>query len=413
MKLFNRLLGKEERSDGENIVDNGALKAFLNNEVLNKDIAMGIPAIASAVNLISSVAANVNYKLYSYNSEGKLIEEDDYRVNILNKNTGDLLNGYEMKKAFVRDYLLEGNGFIYKNTEGNRIVSLHYVAKKNVSVIKNYDPIFKKAIFMVNERQLYPYNFITIARNTDDGVTGKGLLQENNLVIKVINNMLNMLNANTASGGVKKGFLKSQRKMEESAFNKLKADFEQMYSNTNTKAIILNNGVEWQPANETSTEMQLQELYDGVSEDAGEILQVPENIKNGKASDEEYRNWFKNCIIPILTEVTAALNETMLLEYEKNNYFWKADTSELENGDIKNMFEAYEVALRSNIMQLDEAREKFGLPPVGFNYIKLGLDTVLIDTEKGTIYTPNTNMMQDMNDISNTIDNNSNNKGSD
>lgn len=88
-----------------------------------------------------------------------------------------------------------------------------------------------------------------------------------------------------------------------------------------------------------------------------------------------------------------------MLENEKDKYFWKADLSDIENGDLKSMFEAYKLALDSNILQLDEVRKKIGQPPLGFNYIKLGLDSVLMDTENGIIYTPNTNQKTTMQEI--------------
>ena len=47
-------------------------------------------------------------------------------------------------------------------------------------------------------------------------------------------------------------------------------------------------------------------------------------------------------------------------------------------------------------MQLDEVRALEDLPPLGFNYIKLGLNDVLLDTKSGKVYTPNTNAMVDL-----------------
>lgn len=335
------------------------------------------------------------------------MEKEDRRESLINKNTGNLLNGYETKRAFVRDYMLKGNGYIYKNMDRNNVESLHYVDCMNVSVDTNCEPIFKKAKYIVGGRAYYPTEFITIARNSKNGVTGMGLLGENTLIIKLVNNMINMLNANVKGGGVKKGFLRSERNLTRDALDKLKEDFEKLY-NTNTegstKVVTLNHGLEFIPATESSTELQLSELYKGISDDVSQLANVPENIKSGKANESEYRNWFKNCINPILEEICGALNETMLLESEKDTYFWRADTSEIEKTDLKSTFEAYKVALDGNIMQLDEVREKIGIPPLGFNYIKLGLDTVLYDTEKNVVYTPNTNMMQKMTDIDKNID---------
>lgn len=401
MSIFNKIFSREEKRE-ENIkpqMSSELLRLFISGDGIDKGAAMGIPSVASAVNLISSIGAGVNYKLYSYDSKGRLKEEDDYRVKLFNQNTGDLLNGYEMKRAFIRDYILTGNGYIYKAVHRNEIISLHYVDEINVSVNKNSDPLFKKAMFIVNGSEYLPNDFITIARNSDDGVTGRGILQENTLVLRLINNMLKMLNSNVAGGGVKRGFLRCPRNLDRSSLDKLKEDFGKMYSNTAVATVVLNGGLDWLPATESSTEMQIKELYEGIGSDVGEILLVPENIKNGSAGETEYRNWFKNCMVPILNEISAALNETMLLEDEKDAYFWRADTSELENGDIKGMFEAYSIALDKNIMQLDEIREKMKLPPLGFNYIKMGLDTVLIDPDKNIVYTPNTNVTLDMKNL--------------
>lgn len=56
-------------------------------------------------------------------------------------------------------------------------------------------------------------------------------------------------------------------------------------------------------------------------------------------------------------------------------------------------FNAYAVGLQNNFLRIDEVRYKENLPPIGFNYIKLGLQDVLLDPETGDIYTPNTNQM--------------------
>ena len=397
-KLFNK--GEERAEESQPTIESELLNIIMSRGSINKSVALGIPVLASSINLISNMVSNINYKLYTTEGEkGNLVELDDERVKILNKETGDLLNSHEMKRALIRDYLLYGNGYIYIDKTGNKVNSLRYVESINVAVNKNCDPIFKTAKYIINGQEYYPENFITLARNSLDGVTGKGILQENTLAIRLVNNMLKTLNNSISGGGVKKGFLKSERNIGREAFEKLKEDFRKMYSNEDNAVIVLNNGLEFTPAVESSTEMQLQELYQGIGEDIGKILLVPKNIIDCSANEAEYRNWYKNCIVPILNEFCASLNENLLLENEKDKYFWKADLSDIENGDLKSMFEAYKLALDSNILQLDEVRKKIGQPPLGFNYIKLGLDSVLMDTENGIIYTPNTNQKTTMQEI--------------
>ena len=47
-------------------------------------------------------------------------------------------------------------------------------------------------------------------------------------------------------------------------------------------------------------------------------------------------------------------------------------------------------------MQLDEVRALEDLPPLGINFVKLGLNDVLLDPKTGQIYTPNTNAYAQM-----------------
>lgn len=85
--------------------------------------------------------------------------------------------------------------------------------------------------------------------------------------------------------------------------------------------------------------------------------------------------------------------EELLLESEKGGMYWAFDTTELLKGDMLKRYQAYQIALQSNFMQIDEVRYKEDLPRLGFNFIKLGLDDVLYDPKTGTVYTANTNQM--------------------
>ncbi len=358
---------------------------------ISRDVAMSIPCLAGAVNILSGVCASVPFKLYSFDSDGKLCEEDDYRVALFNGDTGDLMNGYNTKKAFVRDYILDGNGYIFLNRRGNRVESLHYVRCGSVGVQQNEDEIFRKAIYNVNGSVFMPSDFITIARNSEDGVTGFGITDESRLVLSLIENMIKMINTNIKSGGAKRGFLKSSKPLSEPQIKKLKEDYVKLY-NDNASMLILNSGLEFEDVDESSTELQLKEFYNDLSSDIGEILGIPLGILNGTAKKEEYKNWFKTSISPLLCEIAASLNHTFLTESEKGRYFWRADTSEIESGDLKETYEAFKIGVDSNIIQVDEARKRLGYEPTGFNMFKFGLDSVFIDPKTKMVYTPNTNI---------------------
>ena len=58
--------------------------------------------------------------------------------------------------------------------------------------------------------------------------------------------------------------------------------------------------------------------------------------------------------------------------------------------DTKSRYEAYQTALNSGILQIDEVREMENMPPIGLDFVKLSLGDVLYNPSTKEIFTPNT-----------------------
>lgn len=393
---FRRKEKREQMIDGNNVSDL-LLRALLGSSTITKEQAMNIPTVAACVELISSTVASLPILLYQDNN-GKVTEIQDERVDLLNDDTKDKLDGMQFKKSLVEDYLLDGNGYAYINRVRNKVKSLHYVDSNYVTVNMNVDPIFKDYDIMVNGQSFRDFEFIKITRKTKNGVTGKGVIEENNKILSVAYNALVYEDLLNRTGGNKKGFLKSQSRLSQEAIQALKQAWNNLYKNNTENVVVLNNGIEFQEASQSSVEMQMNENKQTNSAQIGYLFLVPPSILNGTANDETYNNWIKTCILPILTTIETALNKDLLLPSEKEKSFYFAfDTKDLMKGDIEKRFKAYEIATRNGFMQIDEIRYREDLEPLGLNFIKLGLQDVLYDPETKQIYTPNTNKTANMN----------------
>ena len=152
--------------------------------------------------------------------------------------------------------------------------------------------------------------------------------------------------------------------------DELKAGWKDLYANSEENVLVLNNGLEFQEASQTSVELQLNEHKQSNSDEICKLLLVPPRILTGEADEEEYHNWIKICILPILTAFESALNKDFLLPSEKTDHFFAFDTTELTKGDIEKRFKAYEIGIKNGFMQIDEARYKENLPPLGLNSLK-------------------------------------------
>jgi HK97 family phage portal protein len=210
------------------------------------------------------------------------------------------------------------------------------------------------------------------------------------------------------TGGNKKGFLKASGRLSKEAMDELKVGWKNLYANNTENVLVLNNGLEFTEASQSSVEMQLNEHKRSNSDEICKLFLVPPRILTGEADDEEYNNWIKICILPILAAFETALNKDLLLPSEKETRYFAFDTTELTKGDIKKRFEAYELGIKNGVLQIDEARYKENLAPLGLKFLKLGLQDVLYFADSQEIYTPNTNKLARMgvNDNEDVLDNN-------
>ena len=383
---------REERASLEEIlITSGVLTSSV-----SKAQALNIPALSACVELISMTVASLPIKLYSESDETTTAEQNDPRIDLLNSDTQDLLNGFEMKKAMVEDFLLHGGGYTYINRRGNNTKSLNYVDNAYIGVNKNTDPIFKNAEIMVNGFPYREWEFLKLLRKTKDGVTGKGVLKENNTMLSVAYNQMVYEEVLVKTGGNKKGFLKSSGRLSKEAMDELRASWKKLYGNNDENILVLNNGLDFQEASQTSVEMQLNEHKRSNSDEICKIFLVPPRILTGEAGEEEYNNWIKTCILPILTAFESALNKDLLLPSEQDKRYFAFDTTELTKGSIEERFSAYNIAISSGFMQIDEVRYKENLPPLKLNWIKMGLQDVLYFPDSEEIYTPNTNKLAKM-----------------
>lgn len=395
---------KEERSDLEQDEDKNEKELSSVSgqiiEIIARREALNIPTLAGCVELISSLVASIPIKLYNEDN-GKVTEiKDDIRLKLLNEETGDTLTSFEMKKAIVMDYLLMGNGYIYINKERGKFKSLHYIKESDLSINKNVDPIFKNYDVLVNGYVYKPWNFIKLLRHTDDGCTGYGIIEENIILIYAIYNSLKYETLLSKTGGNKKGFIESEGKLTLDAMLNLKEQWRNMYSNNTENCIVLNKGLQFKESQATPTELQLNENKVTNGSEICKILNIPPSIisGDGKANEGDFDKMFKMAILPILNSLMSSINRDLLLNNEKESFYFGYDANELLKGDIEKRFKAYEIAIKNKIMGVNDIRYKEDLEPIELfeDTILLGLSDVLYNTKTGKVYTPNTDKTSDM-----------------
>lgn len=368
-------------------VNDVLLQALINNEEITREKALTLPAVSGAVDLIGNMIACMPVKLYKYEDGRVKEQENDRRVKLLNGDTGDTLDSFQLKKAMVEDYLLGKGGYCFIQRNRNEVVSLRYVEDIYITILKNFKPIFKDYVIMVMGEQYKPYEFIKLLRNTKDGSTGIGLTQELGKTLETAYDTLLYQLSLVKSGGNKKGFLKAQRRLGQEEINTLKRAWRNMYANNSENVVVLNNGLEFQESSNSSVEMQLDQNKRTLAEEINKIFHIY----------EDFELTFKEAIYPIVKAFETALNRDLLLEREKGKYFFEFDVKEIIKASLRERYESYKLAKETGFLTLNEIRKAENLEEIeGLNIINVGLGAVLYSADTHTYFTPNTATTTDM-----------------
>lgn len=387
MGIFRR--EKRDTTMNETQVDDLLLQALIKGGDVDRSTAMSIPVIAGCVDLICNTFAMIPFKLYKETvKDGKRATEEvvDNRVRIINEDTTDTLDGFQFKKAICEDYLMGKGGYAYIKKNGNRFVGLFYVKDEKIAIQANSDSIYKRFDIMVDGKTYKNYEFLKLLRNTKDGAYGKGLTEEISQALQTASRRLRYEYELTATGGSRKGFLKSQKHLDEKSIKALKQAWENYYAG-NANTVVLNDGIDFQEASNSSQQNEMSEKTRNFADEMREIFHLNAN----------FDDFIKNAIMPIATAFATALNRDFLLEKEKTNYYFAPDTKELLKGSLKERYDAYRIAITTGFKTRNEIRYMEDDDAIeGLDMITLGLGEVLLNAETGEIYTPNTNTVAKM-----------------
>lgn len=381
-------------------ISNALLEALLAGETITREKALTLPAVAGAVDFIANAIACMPVRLHKIRGDGRVsVIENDPRVALLNNDTHDTLDAFQMKHAVVADYLLGKGGWIFINRDGNDFKSLNYVDERYVCVEKYYHPIFKRyKIFVAGyadgsfgELGYYePWDFVKLLRDTKDGATGRGVVDEVSTALETAYETLKYQLGLVKTGGNKRGFIKSQRKLDEASMNALKAAWSRLYANDTEKVVILNDGLEFQEASRSSVEMQLNESKRTLQDEINTIFHI---------YPDDFERTFKEAIYPVVKAFETALNRDLLLEKEKGKKYFAFDVKEIIKASFKERVEAYKTAKETGYISINEIRRMENMDWIeGLDVVNVGLGAVLFDTNTHTYYTPNTDTVSSPSD---------------
>lgn len=399
MGIFSWFTRDKEEEEKEKVTLFEEVFGYASDKVTIED-ALQIPIVNACVSRVSDVIASTDLRLYKKTDKGREEVENDNRVKILNtKVDNGLINSFELKKLIVRDYFLKGHCYFYVKRSGNKVEDIAYL--DNVSISSNSDPFNKLFTIHAYDKTLRPHDTLRVTRNSKDGMRGKSIIDETGLHFLLIIKTMERLLTDAKRGFLPKGMFKMEKNIRD--LDAVRKDVRKMLSDENSGYIFLNSSISYEPL-EKKKDVE-NEAKANVSElnKIAAMFGVPVSIINGGANEEDKFNFINFTILPLLATIEASLNRDLLLEREQGKYYFAFDTKELLKGNLKERFEAYQIAIKNNIMSMDEVRDLENMPRLNLGFYKFNIaDAMYIrDDEKdiNMLLNVNTNTVMDINRV--------------
>lgn len=430
MGIFDGIFKKEqpEEERGSQAWGMGAVSLtsyFGDGNLVTEEEAMKVPAVAAAVELISSSIAQLPVYLYRINQQNEIERvPNDRRPFLINDEPNELMNGHNLKKSSVRDYLFHGATYTKTEKFRNDFLALYRIPIKNASVTKYRQNGYKETATINLQHdtggemhEFEPEELIRVLRNSEDGVTGEGILNTNSDIIRLALDEMNYSKGILKNGALPLGILNVQSKLTGKAINSLRESFQNIYGGAanSGKTIVLEDGVEYQSVSLNPNDLELTSSKKNTMSDICRIFNVPESMLNSDAnkyaSNEQNNIYFlQHCLSPIITAIESAYNKSMLLESEKREgYYFRFDVSEMLRTTEKEKVDAAVAGVRGGLYSINEGRRILDRHNIRDDYFTWNLGSVYYNPENGRMFVPNTNATFDPEDMegSNPLEDNS------
>lgn len=399
MGIFSWFTRDKEEEEKEKVTLFEEVFGYASDKVTIED-ALQIPIVNACVSRVSDVIASTDLRLYKKTDKGREEVENDNRVKILNtKVDNGLINSFELKKLIVRDYFLKGHCYFYIKRSGNKVEDIAYL--DNVSISSNSDPFNKLFTIHAYDKTLRPHDTLRITRNTKDGMRGKSIIDETGLHFLLIIKTMERLLTDAKRGFLPKGMFKMEKNIRD--LDAVREDVRKMLSDKNSGYIFLNSSISYEPLEKKKDAENEAKASASELNKIAAMFGVPVSIINGGANEEDKFNFINFTILPLLATIEASLNRDLLLEREQGKYYFAFDTKELLKGNLKERFEAYQIAIKNNIMSMDEVRDLENMPRLNLGFYKFNIaDAMYIrDDEKdiNMLLNVNTNTVMDINRV--------------
>lgn len=324
---------------------------------------LSISTVFNCMNIISNNLAKIPWEL----------KKDKETVNHMYLDTlleDSNLTSFIFIKQMILDVLKEGDGYayIYRDSSGKPI-SLRYFNYHQV--IPFYDEQKDRLLYQIpllgKRKYIEPVNVIHFIMNSNDGITGRGVLQFAHNALDICGYTDKATKEYFKNGMTVQGIIKSPtRNVQESERKKIRSG----WMNTEGGIRMLEGGLEYQQVQSSSKEA---ELTSNRMQNAIDICRFfgISPVLVGDLSHTVYNqieqaqlDLVQNTLSPYITMMEKELNRKLLTINERKIYYIDLDEDTLIKQDKKSFIDSIGSLTDKGIITRNEGREQLGYPKI-------------------------------------------------
>ena len=373
---------------------------FKGSNTHSEDELLSIPIAKACVDKITDTIGQLPIYLYKQNDEGDIERiYDDYRERLLNDESSAFGRGNNLKKHMVKDVVLRGSSYVLIDEVIKKgkstIEGLHPIPKNRVEVKPRYKNgiipsgadilIYPAEGAPSTKPQIYaPHELIIVTNYSDDGLTGKGVLELNGKTIRQALLVRDHITHYHERAGIPMGMLKIGKRLKKAEADQLRTEWAKEHSGAanNAKTYLLQDGMDYVPLSPQNIDEE--KMLKSVNEAICLMFNVPYDIATGKQTDDVA---LLRTLSPIIEKNEAGINYSLLTESEKQaGYFFRFDVSEMIRMNPIQKADYVDKSINSGAMSVNEGRAYLDLPKIpDHDYLSFAPGTTMIDINTGEL----------------------------
>lgn len=377
MSFWKRLLRKDEKRaltlrdpDGWLSVMGWATNAGI---TVTPETALTHPAVLGAVRLMAELTASLPMVVYERTESGRRRAEDHPVYRLLHESPNPTMAPFTFKEAVALHLLLYGNAYVLVQwDETGTPAALWPLHPSRVEVQRTPAGVILYQVTTVDgKRTTYPADDVLhVPLLALDGITGRSPVQLAREAIGAALAAEEHAAGYFANAARPSGVLKTNGVLSPEAAKRLRESWQAAYGHGKAGTALLEDGIEFMPISGNAQESQLIESRQYAMRAIAAALRIPPHLLDPTARgtyanvETQSLEFLTFSLQPFLTRLEEAFTLKLFLPDERDRYFVEFLTDGLLRTDTRTRYMAYQIAIESGFMTVDEVRERENLPPL-------------------------------------------------